>query len=477
MSIPTHFEGGAKSFSNTDSYRSGGERLEKIRTLDAVKLGFRFRSTMLRSKYMLLRTATAVLLCFCAALGQTADTKQRVKALREMGKSGSESIPKIEPYLSDPETEVRSEAVQAIVEIGTASSLGPLVAATSDNDPEVQIRATDGLVNFYSPGYVKSGGLSGSLKRAGSAIRAKFSDNNDLVIAPYVEVRPDIITAVGKLARGGGDMQSRANAARALGILRGKGAVGDLVEALRSKDTQVLHEALIALQKIHDESAGPRMMFLLRDMNQNVQLAAIETVGLLQTKEAIPDLQRLLGHNKNAKVRRAALAALAMLPEASNRETYTRYLHDRDDALRAAAAEGFARLKDPADLPVVEKDFDAETKMNPRLSLAFAAVSLGRNDLSELSPLRYLVNTLNSAAYHGVAQPFLTELARNPGIRRTLYGALPGATRDEKIYLGQVLAAAGGQDSLQYLEDLSKDQDANVAQEGSKSLKTLKSRL
>lgn len=423
------------------------------------------------------RTIFAILLCAAAAFPQSGDTKQRVRAIRDLGKLGSESISQLEPYLSDPQPEIRVEAVRAIIEIGGQRSLDPLLAATRDNEPEVQIRATDGLVNFYSPGYVKPGGVSGSFKRAGTALKSRFTDTNDLVIAPYIQVRPEVIATLGKLVRGGSSMEARANAARALGILRGKTAVDDLIAALRSKDDAVLRESLIALQKIHDESAGPRVIFLVRDLNENVQIPAIETVGVLRTKEAIPDLRDVITHARTVKVRRAALTSLAMLPDESNRPVIAQYLNDKDDGLRAAAAEGYARLKNPADLAVIDPAFNTETKMNPRLSLAFAAVSLGHNDMSELSPLRYLVNTLNSNAYRGVAQPFLIELSRDPGVRKTLYLALTGATRDEKIYLSQVFASTGGEDAVPYLDTLAKDPDTNVAAEGLKSLKTLKARF
>ncbi len=406
-----------------------------------------------------------------------ADTKQQVRAIRDLGKLGSESIPQLVPYLNDPNQEIRAETVKSIAEIGTVRSLDPLIQATRDNDPEVQIRATDGLVNFYSPGYLKSGGISGSVKRVGTAIRSKFTDTNDLVIEPYVEVRPDVITALGKLTRGGTSPDSRANAARGLGVLRGRAAADDLIKALHSKDDQVLHESLIALQKIRDESTGPRILFLLHDLNENVQIPAIETVGLLRTKEAIPDLRDVLKHARNNKVRRAALGSLAMLPDEASRPLYSQYLNDKDEGLRAAAAEGFARLKDSSNLSLMETTFNSETKMNPRLSLAFACVSLGKNDLGEFSPLRYLVNTLNSTGYRGVAQPFLIELSRDPGVRKTLYTTLPGATKDEKIYLGQVLARTGDQATVPYLESLSRDPDTSVAQESLKSLKVLKSSL
>ena len=81
------------------------------------------------------------------------------------------------------------------------------------------------------------------------------------MIDPYVIVRPEVIAALGALARGGGSMDVRANAARAIGILRGKAAIPDLVEATRSKNTDVIYESLIALQKIRDESAGAAHQF------------------------------------------------------------------------------------------------------------------------------------------------------------------------------------------------------------------------
>ena len=124
-----------------------------------------------------------------------------------------------------------------------------------------------------------------------------------------------MIAALGKLARGGASMEARANAARAVGILRGKAAVPDLIEAAHSKDTDVIYESLVALQKIRDESAGPQIAFLLHDLDAKVQIAAIETTGLLLNKEAVPDLVDVLNHARDTKVKRAALTAIAMLPD------------------------------------------------------------------------------------------------------------------------------------------------------------------
>ncbi|HYK62483.1 MAG TPA: HEAT repeat domain-containing protein [Bryobacteraceae bacterium] len=404
------------------------------------------------------------------------DTKERARAARDLAKEGENGAAKLMPYVTDADLSVRLEAVKALDEIGGPKTIDPLLRAAMDNDPEIQIRATDGLVNSYLPGYIKSG-ISGTIQRAGNAVRAKFSDTNDQIIDAFVEVRPDVIAALGRLATGGASLESRANACRALGILRGRGAIDSLTEALHSKDDQVMYEALIALQKIRDAAAGPRMTFLLRDLNPKIQITAIETAGLLRTREAAPDIRDPFEHSRDPKIRRTAISSLAMIADPSDHTLFLQNLSNSDDTFRAAAAEGLGRLKNPADAPAVEKAFMNERKMNARLSMAFAVASLGNKDMGEFGALRYLTNTLNSKSYKGVAVALLTELARDQNVRQAVYPVLAGATKDEKIQLGVVLANSGDQDSVPYLQKLQMDPDPEVAQESIRSLRVLRARL
>ena len=407
-----------------------------------------------------------------AVIGLLRAADLRPKEVRDIAKSGSSAIPKLQELLKDPQTDVRVEVVKQLTEIGTARSLDPLILAAQDNDPEGQLRATDGLVNFYLPGYVRTG-FSASLSRVGNSIKGKFTDTNDQVIDPYIMVRPEAIAALGKLARGGATMEVRANAARALGVLRGQAAVPDLLEAIRTKDTDVIYESLIALQKIRDQSAATGIGFLLRDLNPKVQVAAIETAGLLQNKDAVPGLVDALNRARDAKVRRAALTAIAMLPAETSRSLYAQYLRDKDEKMRSAAAEGYARLANPADLPMLEKAWQDEGKTPARLALAFALVVLGKAEVSEFSPLQNLINTLNSASYREVAYAYLVEAARDSQVRRALYLPLENGTREEKISLARVLARSGDKESIPRLEKLSNDTDTEVAQEGLRALRTL----
>jgi len=429
---------------------------------------------------LVVRAAPFALLCLLATLAfsqpSAGDAKQRSRAVRDLAKQGADGIAGLAPYVTDPSLEVRVEAVKALVEISGPKTLDPLVTATRDTDPEIQIRSTDGLVNVYLPGYVKVG-LSGSLQRVGNSVKGKFTDTDDQVIDSYLEVRPDVIAALGKLATGGAGMDARANAARALGILRGRAAIPDLVQALHSKDDRLMYESLIAVQKIRDPSAAPDIAFLLRDLEEKIQIAALETTGILRNRAAAPDVRDALTHTRNIKVRRTALEALAMIADPSDHALFLRSLADKDDASRASAAEGLGRVKNTGDRTAVEKAFADEHKMNARLSMAFAMVALGNLDSGPYSALRYLVNTLNVNAYKGLAVAFLTELARESNVRQALYPFLTAATKDEKIQMSIVLSRSGDRDSLPYLETLSTDPVPDVAAEGIRSLKSLRARL
>jgi hypothetical protein len=319
-------------------------------------------------------------------------------------------------------------------------------------------------------------GVAGTLQRAGNAIRARFGDTNEQVIDEFVQVKPEVIQSLGRLAAGGTSLESRANAARALGILRGAAALPQLIEAVHSKDTAVMFEALIAVQKIRDPSAGPLIAFRLKDLDEKVQVAAIETTGILRNREAAPQVRDVLEHAKTPKVRHAALTALSRLGDPNDHPTFLRYLSDKDEGMRAAACEGWRAWRRSVDRAVLDKF----SPMSSHESAAFggvALVRLGNLDNTDFAPLKYLVNAEPAFLLSFLDSALLTELARDAKVRTAIYPLLPRATKDEKIQLAIILARSGDRDSLQYLETLSVDPDVEVAQEGVRSLRTLRARL
>jgi HEAT repeat protein len=357
-----------------------------------------------------------------------------------------------------------------------AETIEQLIEGTKSNSPEQQIHATDGLVDQYLPGYIKTG-LSALISKTGTAVKGKFTDVNTQTIEPWVQVRPDVVEALGRVATGGGSFLARANAARALGILRAKAALPQLGEALKSRDSQVLYESLIAVQKIREPQSAMMILPLIGDLDERIQMTAMETAGVLASKAATPAIQEALGKARNIKVRRMAVTSLAMIGDPGSRSVFEQYFTDKDDQLRGSAAEGFGRMRNPSDKARIEQAFVAEKKTGPRLSLAFAAALLGRRDLTPESPIGYLIDQLDSRFFHDTAKPFLVELTRDADVRKSIYPAIKNANRKEKVRLAQVLAISGDADTLKVLEALSVDSDTEVAAEGVKAVRALKARL
>jgi len=166
-----------------------------------------------------------------------------------------------------------------------------------------------------------------------------------------------------------------------------------------------------------------------------------------------------------------------MMPDPANHSLFDTYLADKDDDTRASAAEGFARLGNTADRDKLKQAFEAETKMKPRLAMAFAATMLGERATTELAPFPYLVNALNSSSWRGVAFAYLEEAARHKDIRAALSDGLPQRTRAEKTELAGILARSGDKETAPVLEALSKDPDSSVAMAGAQALRNLRARL
>jgi HEAT repeat protein len=402
--------------------------------------------------------------------------KERSRAIADLGKQGVSAFPQIAPSLKDVDVEVRKEAVKVIAEIGTQEAIPLLIQATQDNHPEVQILAVDGLVNIYLPGYFQTG-VSAMWSNFTRSIKSRFVEVSDEVVDPYVQVRPEVIEAIGQLITGGMNADSKANAARAVGILRGRQAVPQLEEGLRNRDGSVIYESLNALQKIREPDTASKIAHLLNDPERKIQIAAIETTGMLRNQEASPSLEGLLMRSRHKDVRRAALGALAMIAAPNSRSIFQQYTDDDDEGMRAAAAEGLGRIGNREDVTRMRERFEAEKKRAPRLSMAFALVLLGDNSVEPFSPLTLLVNETNKSAYRKVSTAFLTELARDQDIRAALYRFLETGTRDERIALCQVMARSGQADTIPYLERLSQDRDAQVGMEALRALQVVRGRV
>ncbi len=406
------------------------------------------------------------------------DAKVRKKAVNETGEKGRKqqidaqsACSALKTVTRDPAPEVREDVVIALIKIGSPHCLPGLVEMTRDAAPEIQSLAVDGLVDLYVPGYVKFGWLS-SVKSFGKALKDRFREPEPVKVEPSVRVAPEAIDAIVPLISGGSSMESRANAARAAGILRARPAISDLEKGLQSRDETIAVESIRSIEKIGDLDAGRSLVPLLEDPSKRIRREAAEAVGQLRVREAVEPLNLMVRGDRDKAVQRSALTALAKIPDNGQDKVFLLYLRDKDDRLRGAAAEGLGRSGNPADLEVVQESFATEKNESVRQSLAFAAASLG-----DLNMLSYLIDGLDSRFHRLEARPFLTELARDPQVLPKLYGPLTSGTEQQKIELAYVVARSGTRESEPHLERLTRDTNPKVAEAALRELNNLRARL
>ncbi len=428
-----------------------------------------------------LRLAGILALAAGAAGGQDAwepilddpDPKLRIRAVRLMAEAvdGFRHLDRLEPLLRDSDEDVRAAAVSTLIRVRTLDAQRLLMQATTDPSPRVQSLAVDGLVDFYVPNYVKTGLLS-SLRSFASSLKGRFSKPSPLTVSAYVRVNPETVRTIGAVIRQGRSDYAQANAARAVGILRGRAALDDLLAGIRSRNSTIILECLLAIKKLGESAAGPEIVFLLDDPDRRIREVATQTVGQLRVLEAVPGLVGIVRGADKANVRVQALIALAKIPGNGQRELFLDHLVDKNKGLRAAAAEGLGRIGNPDDARLLDHHFRLDKSGSVRLSLAFAGVLLGNH-----VRLNDLVAGLDSTVHRLEARPFLVELARDEDVLKRLYVPLSTGSDPQRRHLAYVVSQSGTADSVPHLESLASDGNTNVAAAAIEALRVLRARL
>jgi HEAT repeat protein len=406
------------------------------------------------------------------------DPKVREKAVKQLGQEDNPAnVSVLATAVQDSNEKVRLAVVKSLIHLGTPASLAPLSKAVQDGFPEIRLLAVDGLVNFYLPGYVDTG-FGGFFRSLGNKVGGLFSDVDTAVIDADVKTDPDVIRTLAVTVNGSPGMETRVRAARALGILRAQAAVPELLKASFSNQVDLIVETLGAFQKIKDISVGPRIIFLLNYPQKSVQKAAADTLGILRTEAAIPDLQKLFQNTDDKNVRAAALDALAFIPAKEAAPLFVSDLEDKDKRLRISSALGLGRLQDPSNFGALEKAEEEEKDTGVRLALDFALVNaqLKGGKIEKMDSLTELVSNLTSRVHRGEARPYLIELARDPKVREALTTSLYSSEPDIRKNLCIVFGVSGDSASIGSLEVLLRDRDAEVANEASRAIRIIQSR-
>ncbi|GAB4371984.1 MAG: hypothetical protein OHK0021_14460 [Bryobacter sp.] len=378
-----------------------------------------------------------------------------------------------EASLRDPDPKRRLAAVESIIDQGGSRSLDLLAISCQDGSGAIQQLAVAGIVNFYIPGYVKSG-VRGKLAKIGDKI---VRNSTEYAVEPWIRIREQDGQAILGVFRNPKSEEAKLEAVKALGSLRYQAALPELLPLLKSKQDALMLAALRAVELSENPAAVEETRFLLRDPNEAIHLKAMTMHGVHRNAGALPDLAEMFARKRSKRSEATALEAIALIASPESRGLLEQNLDNRDGALRGYAAEGLGRMKAKDLEERLAALFANEESMRARLGQAFALVQLGRRESGALAPFDYLFNTLNSLAWRGIARAYWMELAREDEVRARLREKLNEATKAEKVELAGILARTGGAEEVELLEKMMRDPDGDIAQEAIKATKLLKSRL
>ncbi len=153
---------------------------------------------------------------------------------------------------------------------------------------------------------------------------------------------------------------------------QGPYAVPHLIGLLKGRDAELVMFAVQSLARIGDSSAGPAMLPLLGHADPNVAQAAIEAVGRLRLREAVPTLCWLL--QGDLWLQLAAISALGEIGEADAVRPLMALVPD--SVVAEPAVEALRRIAAPESLEPLLRVFSAvrERGLRDRLLLAAAVV-------------------------------------------------------------------------------------------------------
>ncbi|MBI3951582.1 MAG: HEAT repeat domain-containing protein [Acidobacteria bacterium] len=380
-----------------------------------------------------------------APLAQTAEefianlhspiVKTRREAAKKLGELRQRVAvqPLIEALREDQDPEVRAAAAQSLGLIKDEVAVPALFDGLKDKVSEVRQAAIVGLVTFHIEQKVDFL----TARRKGIQWLNPFLETYEgTILEPYTPVDPRVIDALVEVALRDRDQEVRIVAIRALGVLRANNAIPQLGDLMLA-NSFVRVEILRTFIKLGDQAAAEYIIPFLNDKDSDVRYQALTAIGLLRSDAAVPELIDVYNSSKDAKSKRLALEALALIGNSKAESIFLANLASGDTDMRRFGYEGLARMGNEEYVERVSKDRLRERHDEVQLAQAFALYSLGRQEYIEavvqnLSTRRrqqaygYLLEVQPEALY-----PYL----RQPGLqsRRWIVEALGHSGSEETI--------------------------------------------
>ena len=301
----------------------------------------------------------------------SAEPKVRRAALKALASRGAEALEPLSLLVGDPERDIRSDAIGAIVAIYVEPPPREHVSSAEEAFGWTRYRTTPWAV---PPALVTN--LVRALADDWSSVRRDAAYTLGVVMTPPIDAR----------------------------------VADELIYSLADPDSSVRLAAVKSLGRLRATRAGDQLIGRIVDPDLPVRLAAMRAVGEIREARALVALQEQLDYYRGATAGRAALEALAHIAHPSTANLFAEERFSKSEAHRRYAYEGIARIGvADADAVAMEQLLTEERDEAVVAAMAFALAAAGRPYLDRLVQALADPDTANQALEYvvelGSAQP------------------------------------------------------------------------
>ena len=406
------------------------------------------------------------------------DPQRRKEAAQALGDNKiNKAVPDIIPLVEDANSSVKLAAAKALLDINDPRALPAYIKSAQDPSMDMQKIGIQGIVNVY---VTPPAGFVSDMKKAADFLNPLSDSYNPLMVEPYVSVSEDAIKAIADLLFSS-DKGIRKDAAVALGILRAQAALPAIEDAIeKENEVGIKLELIRTIYKIGDPSAGEVLIPLIRDSNKDVHDEAILALGHLKVKSAVPELSELYnaGIEERRKVfgvvpvsgaddlQKKLLESLAYIGDERSAEIFESALEDSRDGFRRSGAEGLGRMGDSGYIKLLATRYLREKSKSVKLAMSFALFLLGREE-----HLVELVDNANDMQAYYYLLEFDAEQVK------LMYPYVYTEPTKQKVAILNAIGLRGDSSGLKVAEELTNDEDADVASAANLAIRRLNGRF
>ena len=365
---------------------------------------------------------------------------KRQTLARLLERPDKSTLPVIQQFLDDPDEQVRVQVIEALAKTGEPSLLKLFSKRLEKETYYVQQAVAKAFLSLVERGHditshvlplVSTGDVG--LRQTALNILGQMPDQKK-VIREFI-----------------GYAQSLAGWVRTRALESAEQLIGDwtdpILHLLRDDDPKVRFAAAgMLVKQDHDERVEPALISLLSDPDEWVRIQAVDGLGLIGSRRALPPLFKLLGI---PEMRHCALDAIAAIGDASAAPQLARLLKAPDEELRIDAIRALGKLNAPGSIKFLKSGAKSDRDSHVRgEALSVLRTIAERNDVDVHKTEREIER---QSGFHEIVetrkQPKLVQLL--------LYARTAGASdvhisvdRPPMVRVGGELVAVQGEPAL-----------------------------